>query len=178
MKNDIEDLLESLTPCRAPAELCDEVLGAVADELVLMRRMPVRRARWDFRVGAAIAVSLILGVVLNVWAIRSDDAHQARLFGPEPLPRQICETVETAERVAGPECAEMIRQRLVLAWQSRPQDDPRAVFRYRQQLIQLVLSEKGFIDAEEDPQVPQVDRNRLGQPDRSALDRQRRLRMA
>jgi hypothetical protein len=178
MKNDIEDMLESLTPCRARAELRDEVLGAVADELVPTRPTPVRRARWDFRVGAAIAVSLILGVVLNVWAIRSDDARQARLFGPEPLPRQICETVETAERVAGPECAEMIRQRLVSAWQSRPRDDPRAVFRYRQQLIQLVLSEKGFIDAEKDPQVPQVDRNRLGQPDRSALDRQRHLRVA
>ena len=178
MKNDIEHILESLTPCRAPAELGNEVLGAVADELVRTRPTPVRRARWDVRVGAAIAVSLILGVVLNVWAIRSDDARQARLYGPEPLPRQICETVETAERVAGVECAEMVRQRLVSAWQSQPREDPLAVFRYRQQLMQLVLSEKGFIDAEETPQVPQVDRNRLGQPDRSALDRQRRLRVA
>lgn len=85
------------------------------------------------------------------------------------------ESNRLAERVAGPECAEMIRRRLVSAWQSRPRDDLRAVFRHRQQLMQLVLSEKGFIDAEEDPQV---DRNRLGQPDRSALDRQRRLRVA
>lgn len=178
MKNDIEDILENLTPCRTPGELRDRVLGAVAGELVPTRPTPVRRAMWDFRVGAAVAVSLILGVMLNAWAIRSDDARHARLYGSEPLPRQICEAVETAECVAGPECADMIRQRLVSAWQSRPRDDPRAVLRYRQQLIQLVLSEKGFIDAEEDPQVPQVDRNRLGQPDRSALDRQRRLRVA
>ena len=181
MKNDIEDILESLTPCRAPAELRDEVLGAVADELVPTRPTrptPVRRARWDFHVGAPIAVSLLLGVVLNIWAIRSDDARQARLYGPKPLPRQICETVETAELVAGPECAEMIRQRLVSAWQSRPRDDLLTLYHSRQQFMQLVLSEKGFIDAKKTPQVPQVDRNRLGQPDCSALDRQRRLRVA
>ena len=178
MKNDIEDTLESLTPCRAPAEVRDEVLGAVADELVATRPTPVRRARWGFRVGAAVAGSLILGVVLNVWAIRTDDARQARLFGPEPLPRQLCETVETAEYVAGSECAEAIRQRLVSAWQSRPRDDPRAVLRHRQQLMQLVLSEKGFIDAEKEPQMPEVDGHRLGQPDCSALDRKRGLRVA
>lgn len=63
----------------------------------------MRRTRWDVRIGAAVAVSLILGVVLNVWAIRSDDSRQARLYGPNPLPREICETVETAEHVAGPE---------------------------------------------------------------------------
>jgi len=175
MKDDTERLLESLTPRGAPAQLRDDVLGAVADELAATRPSPVRRTRWDLRIGATVAVSLVLGVVLNIWAIRSDDARQARLYGPDPLPRQICETVEVAERVAGPECAELVRQRLVSAWQSRPRDDPRAIFRYHQQLMQLVLTEKGFIDAEEDPQM---DRHRLGQPDRSASDRQRRLRVA
>jgi len=175
MKDDIQRLLESLTPRGAPAELRDDVLGAVADELAAPRSSPVRRTRWDVRIGAAVAVSLILAVMLNIWAIRADDARQARLYGPTPLPRGICEIVETAEHVGGSECAELVRSRLVSAWQARRRDDPLAVFRYHHQLVQLVLTEKGFTGAEEDPQV---DRHRPGQPDRSASRCQRRLCVA
>lgn len=175
MKDDIERILESLTPRGAAAGMRDEVLGAVAEELAATVRLPKHGTRWDIRVGAAVAVSLILGVVLNVWAIRSDDARQARLYGPKPLPRAICETVETARHVAGPECAELVRRRLVSAWQARRRDDPLAVFRYHQQLMQLVLTEKGYTDVQKDPQVG---RHRLGQPDRSASGCQRRLCVA
>ena len=101
MKDDVERMLNSLTPQGAAAGLRDEVLEAVAGELAATVRLPRRGSRWDLRIGATVAVALILGVALNVWAIRSDDARQARLFGPSPLPREICETVETVEQVAG-----------------------------------------------------------------------------
>jgi hypothetical protein len=175
MKDKTEQILESLTPRGARAELRDVVLDAVAEELATPGLSPARRARWDLRIGAAVAVSLILGVVLNVWAIRSDDARQARIYGPSRLPRDVLDTVETAQSVAGPECAKLVQQRLVSAWEARRRDDPLAIFRYRQQLLQLVLTEKGFTDAKEDPQV---DGHHSGQPDRSALGRQRRVCLA
>lgn len=175
MKNDIQRILESLTPCGAPADLRGRVLESVARELPVIRRSPTRRARWDLRIAMAVAASLILGVVLNIGAIRSDDARQARLYGPDPLPREIRRTVEIAEQVAGPECAEWVRQRLVSARQSGRGGDPPAIDRYHQQLMQLAMTERRFNHAEKDPQV---DRHRLGRPDRSALDCQRRFRVS
>jgi len=148
MKNDIQRILESLTPCGAPADLRGRVLESVARELPVIRRSPTRRARWDL---------------------------QARLYGPDPLPREIRRTVEIAEQVAGPECAEWVRQRLVSARQSGRGGDPPAIDRYHQQLMQLAMTERRFNHAEKDPQV---DRHRLGRPDRSALDCQRRFRVS
>jgi len=175
MKDDVERMLNSLTPRGAAAGLRDQVLGAVAGELAATVLVSRRGRRWDVRIGAAVAVSLVLGVVLNLWAIRSDDARQARLFGPSPLPREIRETIQTARDVAGPECAELVRQQLVSAWRARRREDPLAVLRYREEMMQFVLTEKGYTDVAKDPGV---DRRRIGRPDRSAIGGKRDFRVA
>jgi hypothetical protein len=177
MKNDIERILESFKPRGAPAELRSRVLGAVRGELVAASRLPVLAvlARWDVRAAAAAAALLLLGVLFNTWAIRWDDARQARLYGPQPLPRQIRETVLAAQHAAGPEGAEFVERRLVAAWAYRRRAAPLDLLRYRQQLMQLAINEKEWNHASKDPQV---DGHRPGRPDRSALDCQRSLRVA
>jgi hypothetical protein len=174
MNDKIERVLKGLAPRGAPADLRDRVLGSVLESLAGEPAV-TRRVRWDLRVAAAVAASLILGATLNLWAIRSDDARQARLYGPDVLPRGICETVQTAEHVAGPECAEWVRQQVVSAWRSRQREDLPAFARYHEQLMRFVLTEKGTTDVEADSQV---DGHRAGRPDRSALDCQRRLCVA
>jgi hypothetical protein len=174
MKNDIERTLKSFKPRGAPAELRSRVLGAVRGELVAVSRPPVL-ARWDVRAAVAAAALLLSGVLFNTWAIRWDDARQARLYGPQPLPRQIRETVLAAQHAAGPEGAESVERRLVAAWKSRRRSDPLDILRYRQQLMQLAISEKELNHASKDLQV---DGHRPGRPDRSALDCQRDFRVA
>jgi hypothetical protein len=155
MKNDIERILESFKPRGAPAELRSRVLGAVRGELVAVSR-PTVLARWDVRTAAAAAALLLLGVLFNTWAIRWDDARQARLYGPQPLPRQIRETVLAAQHAAGPEGAEFVERRLVAAWTSRRRADPLDLLRYRQQLMQLAISEKEW--------TPCFERSSSGRP--------------
>ena len=124
MNDDVEWILNGLMPRGAAAELRDRVLRAVAAELVAPQRSPPLLARRDVRAALAMAALLLVGVLLNVWVIRSDDARQARLYGAGPLPRAIHETVQMAQHAAGPACAELIRQQLVAAWQSRRRSAP------------------------------------------------------
>jgi hypothetical protein len=175
MNDDVERVLNDLTPREAPVELRGRVLQAVAAELVVPQRSPRLLARRDVRAALAVAAALFVGVMLNVWAIRSDDARQARLHGARPLPREIHETVQMAQRAAGPACAELVRRQLVAVWQSRRRSQPPDMVRYQQQLRQLLFAEKGLIDVQEDPQV---DQHRPGRTDRSALDCECDLRVA
>jgi hypothetical protein len=175
MIDDVERILNELTPRGAPAELRGQVLQAVAAELAAMPPSKGLLARRDVRAALAVAAALFVGVILNVSVIRSDDARQARLYGPRPLPHEIRETVEMAERAAGPTCAELVRQQLVAAWQTRRRSRPLDLVRYQQQLRQLFFLEKGFSYVQEDPQV---DRHRPGRTDRSAVDCERRFRVA
>jgi hypothetical protein len=175
MNDDLERSLRNLTARGAPAHLRAEVLEAVADELAVTRPETTRRAAWDFRIGMAVAASLIMGVVLNVWAIRSDDSRRARLYGPDPLPRDIRETLETVEHIAGPECEKLLRRRLISARQFGPRQKLHAIRQYQQQLMQLALQQKGFIGVEEDPQMG---RDQSGRPRGSASHCQRHLCVA
>ena len=175
MNHDIERILVNLTPRGAPAELRGRVLRAVAAELVAAQRSPPLLARCDVRAALTVAASLLVAVILNIWVIRSDDARQARLYGSRPLPREIHETVQMADRAGGPACAELVRQQLVAAWQSRRQSHRLDVVRYQQQLRQLLFIEKGFPYVQEDSQV---DEHRPGRNDRGASDCERRFRVA
>lgn len=184
MTDDVQHILGDLKPRRAPADLRGRVLGAVDEELSAAPKPPASRARWDLRLAAAVAVSLVLGVVLNVWSIRQDDARHARLYGPSRLPREIRETVEVVENVAGPECAEFLTRRFVASRQSICREQPSVVFRRHQQMMQFVLTEKGFVHVEEDIPVEhaeedtQMERNSARWPGRGAFDRQRGICLA
>lgn len=79
--NDIEQMLESLNPRGARPELRSRVMAVVDDEL-----RPA--SPWLRRAMTAVAVSILLGVALNIWAARAADRRMASFFGDLPVPTE------------------------------------------------------------------------------------------
>ncbi len=79
MNDDLEQRLGRLTPRGPRAELRPQVLAVVARRLQANRESRVFR-----RAALAVAVSLVLGVGLNVALSRASDQRMARLLGPPP----------------------------------------------------------------------------------------------
>ena len=84
MTNDeMQQRLGRLTPRGVRMELRGQVLGAVASRL--QRELP---SGWLRRAAMVTAASILLGVVLNVWANWAADRQMVRLLGLPP-PRQM-----------------------------------------------------------------------------------------
>ena len=88
MNRDLEQKLGQLTPRGAGPALRDQGLDAVGQAL---HAEP--SSGWRFRSGLAVAASLVLAIVLNVWVNRWADRNLARLYGPPPVPKPIVEIV-------------------------------------------------------------------------------------
>jgi len=119
MSTDPESVLGRLHPRGAAPELRERVLGAVARQLA-PRPGAARLWRW----AAAVAAGLLLGVGLNVWAIRTTDARLARLYGPPVVPQPIVAAAEAVESVTDAETARWVQQRLLAAHQERLRSVP------------------------------------------------------
>jgi hypothetical protein len=115
MSDDLERLLEKLTPRGAPAPLRERVLAEVGRELKLAPA--AHRRGWGW---AALAASLIFGVVLNFGLAKAHEARLAQIYGPRPVPRQIVELTRTVAAVTDPETASQIQQELLKAVRQRP----------------------------------------------------------
>ena len=106
-----------------PRANCGSVLAAVDRELERdLERQPARhptaaRLRWDRVLAGAIAASLLLGVGLNVWQRRAEEAWQARVFGPRPISRELSDVVQAVASVTDAQTGQWLQQRLS---QSRP----------------------------------------------------------
>ncbi len=178
MNPDIETLLKNVPPHNAPPDLRGRVLRAVEVEL---GRAPIPRAwlsRSDVRAAFCVSAALLVGVLLNAWAVRSDEARQARLCGVRPLPRAMRDAIEMAESAAGPTGKEFVRRQAVAAWQARLRAQAWDIGCYEQQLRRIVLAvlaEERSFHVQEDSEV---DADRPGRDARSALDRQRDFRVA
>jgi hypothetical protein len=96
MKDNGDFLLENVKPRCAPPELRERVLSAVAQELST-DIVP----SWENRIGWLVAAAAVLGIVLNLWAVRTNERRLADLTGPHPAPQQVSEIVEIAESVTG-----------------------------------------------------------------------------
>jgi hypothetical protein len=175
MNSVIERLLTGRTTCSAPPELRSRVLQAVAVELTLVPASRPWLSRGDVWTGLTVAAALLIGVLVNVWAVRSDEVRQARLCGERPLPREISAKIQIAESVAGPAGAELVRHQLLAAWHARRSARTWDIERYQQLIQQTFGIETRFLDVQEDSEV---DDDRPGRDARSALDRQRHIRMA
>jgi hypothetical protein len=114
MKDNGDFLLENVKPRCAPPELRERVLSAVAQELST-DIVP----SWENRIGWLVAAAAVLGIVLNLWAVRTNERRLADLTGPHPAPQQVSEIVEIAESVTGRGTGGWVQQRLVKAWRSR-----------------------------------------------------------
>jgi len=119
MSTNPESVLGRLHPRGAAPELRDRVLGAVALQLA-PRAGGGRLWRW----AAAVAAGLLLGVGLNVWAVRTTEARLARLYGPSAVPQPIVAVAEAVESVTDAETARWVQQRLLTAHQERLRSVP------------------------------------------------------
>jgi hypothetical protein len=128
----MEQRLCRLTPRRAAPELREQVLAAVGRGLSadLM-------SRWERRLGLAAAASVLLGVVLNVWANKTTDRRLARLYGPPPVPRQIAEIARAVQSVTDAQTGRRIEQQLAAIWRSCEAEVPYPPIDYSQFLREL-----------------------------------------
>ena len=125
--NQVEQRLRGLTPRGTDPGLRGRVLAAVGRELAADRVSP-----WGRRLGLAVAASLLLGVVLNVWVNKASDRRLARLYGPPPVPRQIAEVAEAVASVTDAEIGSRMEQQLVAVWRSRAAALPQRAIDYAQ----------------------------------------------
>ena len=159
--NQVEQRLRGLTPRGTEPELRGQVLAAVGRELAADRV-----SRWRRSPGLAVAASLLLGVVLNVWVNKASDRRLARLYGPPPVPRQIAEVAEAVASVTDAETGRQVRQQLLTVWRSRPVAPVQSICSSQQILDELESTRK-----EQRHESPQ-DRRR---GDRDTSDCQRHL---
>ncbi|OHB72109.1 MAG: hypothetical protein A2V70_10485 [Planctomycetes bacterium RBG_13_63_9] len=169
MNNDVEEKLRRLTPCGAAAQLRQEVLDAVADELAVAATRPPRP-----RIGLAVAASLLLAIALNVWVGKAADARLARLYGPRPVPRQIVEIAGAVAAVTDAETGRQVQQQLLIAWHARCAASQHGFVEYGRILNELVVigKDRGHETAEENPRM---DRDHRRHPARDTSGWQRDL---
>jgi hypothetical protein len=166
----VEERLRRLTPRRAGPELREQVLAAVGREL---SAHPV--SRWERWLGLAVAASVLLGVVLNVWANKATDRRLARLYGPPPVPRQIAEVAEMVASVTDAETGRRLERQLAAMWRSREAELPYPPIDYSQLLRELELVRKDPRHEDLLEEGTEMDRDRRGRGDRDASDCQRHL---
>jgi hypothetical protein len=167
MSDDVERVLQRVTPQSAGAELREQVLAAVARELAERSGH-----RWERRVGLAVAASILFAVALNVWTVTASNSRRAALLGPAPLPMQVVEICHAVEAVTDAETGRLIQQQLAAAWRSRPVRPPRSVGSFSGITINWRMIGKDYCD-EEVPANPEVDRDRGGGPRRDTSDGRR-----
>ncbi|HYW80295.1 MAG TPA: hypothetical protein VE890_11995 [Thermoguttaceae bacterium] len=168
--DDVEQILQRLTPMGAPPQVRCQVLGVV--EIALADR---RAARLDHRCLLAVAVSVGLAAMLNVWVIQADDARQARMYGPEPVPKAIIEAAQDVASVTDAQTGRWYQERFLAAYRSRRTTTPASVCS-----LQLIPSETQRKDRrhETSEENLQVDPDHRGDTDRDTSGCQRHLGMA
>ncbi len=148
MNDEPPEIFDRVTPRGAPAELRARVLAVVdrqlADQLDASDD-PVSCAtaglsssacrapagpRWERIVEIVVAASLLLGVGMNVWQQRADEAWQARVFGPPPVPRAIADLAQAVASVTDAQTGQWVQQRLSDSRPTRPPTDPQRNERY------------------------------------------------
>ena len=150
MNRDLEQKLGQLTPRGAGPELRDQVLDAVGQAL---HAEP--SSGWRFRSGLAVAASLVLAIVLNVWVNRWADRNLARLYGPPPVPKPIVEIAQTIASNTDTKTGRWFQTQFALAWQSRKVPAPDRGREYTRILneLRLVPRESQNEASQEDPEV-------------------------
>jgi hypothetical protein len=165
MSDDVERFLQEVTPRGAGPELRGQVLDAVGGELA---KRPA--GRWERRTARAVAASVLITVVLNVWLVTSSNRRRAALYGPAPVPRPIAEVCQAVESVTDVATGRQIQAQLLAAWRSRPARPPQSVCTIDGIEHDSGMIEKGWHD-ETTPENLEMDRDRGRRPDRHTSDR-------
>ena len=167
MRDDGELLFERLTPRPAPPALRERVLGAVAQEL-----SSGSGPAWERRCGGLVAAAVLLGAMLNIWAVGTSERRLANLAGPRPVPQQVAEVVEIVDSVAGRETGKWVQQRLSNAWLARPAPAPLGMAGLQRLINDLEITGK-VQPREKVQEVPETRPDRAGRAGRHSFDQQR-----
>jgi hypothetical protein len=151
MNEEFPSPFSELTPRRAPAALRARVLNAVRQELAQPGELQTghqstelaKGLPWGRVVEIAVAASFVLGIGLNVWQQRAENAWQLRVFGPAPVSQDISSLAEAVASVTDAESGRWMQQALSAAQPRRPVADPGQQKRYEQLLRELTDSEAG-----------------------------------
>jgi hypothetical protein len=167
MKDDVERLFHDLTPRGAPPELRERVLKAVAQELSNDIVSP-----WERWTGGLVAAAVLLGVVLNVWVVKTSEHRLADLAGPHLPPKSVAEMVAIAQSVAGSHTAEWLQQQLSIAWSARPAPPAQGLPEFERLINDLGITGKAHL-REKAQEVPEKRTDRTGRAHRDSFDHQR-----
>ena len=168
--DDVEQMLLRLTPVGAGPQVRRQVLGGVNRELA-----DRRAARLDHRCLLAVAASVGLAAMLNLWVAKADDARQARIYGPERVPTPIAEVAQAVASVTDAQTGRWFQERLLEAHRSRRTATPASVCS-----VQLITSEMQRKDRRHETAEEnlKVDPDRGRDTDRDTSGCQRHLGLA
>jgi hypothetical protein len=173
MSQDIERLLDELTP-RGPApELRGRVLDAVGDALADTSAPARRRFRFSPGLGAAAAV--VVSLMLNHLVNTSLDRRLAAVLGPPPVPRQAAEIAAEIAALTDPRTGQWAFERLAVSG-SQSGDS----LHYPARLQKLIHQVTGALEEpnhETSEENPQMDSDRRGHRDLHPPGAQRFLRL-
>lgn len=161
MNDPLEETLSQLTPRGVAPESREAALAATRDTLA---ERPSHC--WDAWFGMAAAASLLLGISLNFWVIRADEARFAELYGPRPLSRRLAEVADSIESVTDPDTGRWVREQWRIAQASRNLSSEAAIERvrhhYQTVLNEIAVARKGPFHVEEAHQLDRDPPGRLG----------------
>ncbi len=174
MSQDIERLLNQVTPPDLPPELRDRVLAAVNNELTVIVRTPAR-SRPRSRPGLAAAAALLVSLVLNHVVNTTVDRRLAEVLGPRPVPQQAAEIAADIATLTSSQTGKWAFDRFTA---DRGREGDTQLYFQRLKLMIDQLTAETREDADETLQEDlQMDRDRRGRSDRHPPGAQRILRL-
>ena len=138
MTDELPAPFNRLAPRAAPPELRGRVLAAVERELAGARAP--RSRRWQRAFELSVAACLALGIGLNVWQSRAEEAWHARVYGTASLPRGLANVSDSVESITDAKTARSVVAGLVGPGVSRPSREASLGRHYEQVLDDLTRS--------------------------------------
>jgi hypothetical protein len=179
MNQDLERMLNQVTPPALPPELRERVLAAVDRELVATASpgSGVSRARvgWRFRPGLAAAALLLASLVLNQLVSTAVDRRLAAVLGPRPVPRQAALLAAEIADLTDPQTGAWALERL--ATSQRAEGNPQLYPLRLLRMINQIAAENQEPSHGTRQKNMQMDHDRRGDRDRRPPGAQRILRL-
>jgi len=133
---------------------------------------------WLRRAAMAVAASLLLGIVLNVWVSKASERRLAQLFGPPPISKGAIEIAKTVETITDAETGQWVYRQFTMP--RRAGDAAAAYAKYCSRLKRLI-NELQTVSKDSYHETPQkdseMDRYRAGRTGGDSTDCQRRVRL-
>jgi hypothetical protein len=113
----------------------EEVIGtAWSTDEIFLRQPP--SSPWLCRAAIAVAMSLLLGVGLNIWASKESEQRLARIYGPAPISKPAMEIATAVGAITDAQTGQWVYNRLVTP--RRPGGDAAAYAKYSATIKRLI----------------------------------------